>query len=94
MSTGRRRRRRPERPAIELTATVKADELRFKEFPETDVRFFGEPDHRSSSSSARTNLPDEVEPGTTYRDVRLDYRLASELVTRKPRSPASKRKEA
>ena len=78
---GKRRPRRPRSPDIELTATVEADELRFKEAPETDVSFFGEPDHESGSGSDRQNLPDEVEPNVTYRDVRVDYRLASRVVS-------------
>lgn len=71
---------------------MKADELRFDEVPDTDVRFFGEPDHESASGSDRTNLPEKVEPGVTYRDVRVDYRLASRLVAteRGERSPRAR----
>lgn len=58
---------------------MEADELRFDEPPETEVRFFGEPGHESASGSDRTNLPENVEPGVTYRDVRIHYRLASRL---------------
>jgi hypothetical protein len=75
-------RKRPSRPHsadIELLATVQADKLRFDERPQTEIRFFGEPGHESASGSDRTNLPDRVEPGITYRDVRVDYRLASRL---------------
>jgi hypothetical protein len=64
---------------IEFVALVQANELRFDEAPETQVRFFGEPGHESASGSDRTNLPDGVEPGVTYRNVRVDYRLASRL---------------
>jgi hypothetical protein len=74
--------KRPSRPRvadIEFVASVQADELRFDEPPETDVRFFGEPGHESASGSDRTNLPEKVEPGVTYRNVRVDYRLASRL---------------
>jgi hypothetical protein len=71
---------------IELVASVQADELRFDEPPETEVRFFGEPGHESASGSDRTNLPETVEPGVTYRNVRIDYRLASRLAA--PRSGA------
>ena len=85
-------RRRPARPDIEFTATVKADELRFDEVPETEVRFFGEPDHESSSGSERTNLPDSVEPGVTYRDVTVQYRLASRIVSR-PSDGADRKEE-
>jgi hypothetical protein len=78
-------RNRPSRPHsadIELLATVQADELRFEQAPETEVRFFGEPGHESASGSDRTNIPKKVEPGVTYRDVRVDYRLASRLVAK------------
>jgi hypothetical protein len=83
-------RKRPSRPHsadIELLATVQADELRFDEAPETEVRFFGEPGHESASGSDRTNLPEKVEPGVTYRDVRVDYRLASRLAGSRAQTP-------
>lgn len=71
---------RPRSPDIELTASVHADALRFVEPPETDVRFVGEPGRESASGSDRINLPEQVDPGTTYRNARVDYRLASRLV--------------
>jgi hypothetical protein len=79
-------RKRPSRPRsadIELLASVRADELRFAEPPETEVRFFGEPGHESASGSDRTNLPERVEPGVTYRNVRIDYRAASRIAMRR-----------
>jgi hypothetical protein len=80
-----KRRTRRHAPDIELTASVQADELRFREVPETEVRFSGEPGHRSTSGTERANLPDEVDPDVTYRDVRVDYRLASEIAPSKSR---------
>jgi hypothetical protein len=47
--------------------------------PETEVRFFGEPGHESESSSRRANLPEGAEPDVTYRDIQVDYRLATRL---------------
>ena len=70
---------RPRSPDIEFAASVRADELGFVEPPETDVRFTGEPGHESASGSDRTNLPERVESGVTYRYVGVDYRLASRL---------------
>jgi hypothetical protein len=84
-------RKRPSRPHsadIELLASVQANQLRFDERPQTEVRFFGEPGHESASGSDRTNLPERVEPGVTYRDVRVDYRLASRLAAVDDGSPA------
>ncbi len=86
-----KRPERPRQPDIEFTASMKADELRFDEVPDTDVRFFGEPDHESASGSDRENLPEKVEPGVTYRDVKVDYRLATRVraadKSRRPREP-------
>ncbi|MEU7856898.1 hypothetical protein [Nonomuraea sp. NPDC049141] len=67
---------------IVLTATVKADELRFDEAPQTHVEFSGRPGHESGSGSDRTNLPDRVEENITYRHVQVDYVLASTLTIR------------
>ncbi len=67
------------RPDIELTTSVEADELRFGDKPETEVRFHGSPGRESVSAGERTNLPDEVEPGTVYEDVRVDHRIATRL---------------
>lgn len=75
---------RPQRPAaeadVEVNATVVAAELTFHDGPRTRVESFAEPDGESGSGSDRYNLPDRVEPGVTYRDVRVDYRLASKLI--------------
>ena len=76
-----RRPSRPRSPDLEFAASVHADELRFVEPPQTDVRFIGEPDHESVSGSDRANLPKKVESGVTYRNVRVDYRLASRLAS-------------
>lgn len=84
-ASSKKRPSRPHSADIELVASVEADELRFDEPPETEVRFFGEPGHESASGSDRTNLPEKVEPSVTYRNVRVDYRLASRLA--EPRAP-------
>ncbi|GAA4851438.1 hypothetical protein GCM10025787_38370 [Saccharopolyspora rosea] len=63
--------------AISFDATVRARRLRFHEQPRTRVEFFGATAHESSSD--RTGLPDRVQAATTYRDVRVDYRLKAAL---------------
>ena len=62
-------------PDVEIAATVRADELRFECKPEVVV-------HAPESVSARENLPDEVEPGVTYRDIAVSWRVAARLSTR------------
>jgi hypothetical protein len=43
------------------------------------------------SRSERTNLPDRVEADVRYRDVRVDYRLATRLPDETPRPRESDR---
>ncbi|GAA1752629.1 hypothetical protein GCM10009834_06890 [Streptomonospora arabica] len=70
---------RPRRGDVEISASVKAEELTFSEVPEVSVDFPGDAEQDAASGSDRTNLPDEVEPGVTYRDIHVDYRIASRL---------------
>ena len=67
-----------EEPAdIEVFTGVRAQVLKFGQVPETRVSFEGEPGERSSSKTDRENLPEEVEPGTTYRDVKVRWTARS-----------------
>jgi hypothetical protein len=66
-------------PDIEIGAAVRAKRLRFHKKPETEVRFQGQPDIDSVSGSERENLPEKVEPGVTYRDIRVRWRAAAKL---------------
>lgn len=75
---------RPENPDIEFTADVKAKELRFEEVPETEVRFTGHPRRESASGTDRENLPEEVEPGVTYREPEVRLRIATALARDDP----------
>lgn len=67
-------------PDVDISTSVRARRLRFETVPETKVWFEGEPGHESSSETERENLPDEVEPGVTYRDVRVRWRASSRIV--------------
>lgn len=71
---------------IEIGASVKAKRLRFHEKPKTDVELHGEVTEpegegklQTTSGSERENLPEEVEPGVTYEDVRVRWRAAARL---------------
>ena len=65
---------------VEVFTSVRADELRFENVPETKVWFEGEPAERSSSRTERDNLPDEVEPGVTYRDFAVRWQARSRII--------------
>jgi hypothetical protein len=79
------RKGREERPPdIEIGARASAKRLRFRRKPETNVEFEGKTRVRSEdriedveldtdSGSERRNLPEEVEPGVTYRDVEIGW---------------------
>ena len=69
---------RPE-PDVEITALVRADELRFECAPHVDVRVHADSAADAERVSDRENLPDQVEPGVTYRDVAVSWRVAVRL---------------
>ena len=83
--TGRNPDPPPPEPDVEIGAGVRAKKLRFRRKPKVEVRTSAE--HHvdpaladelgiagdGDSQSERRNLPDEVEPGITYRDVRVRW---------------------
>lgn len=68
-----------DQPDIDFTAVVEAEEMRFSEAPESRVDFFGNPAFESASGSERTGLPGNVDNDVTYRRVRVDYRIRSQI---------------
>lgn len=64
---------------VEVSASLSADELTFREAAEVSSRTWAEPDGGGTSGSERTGLPRPVRPGAVYTDVHVDYRLASRL---------------
>jgi hypothetical protein len=75
----KKRSHKPDNPDIEFTATVKAEELRFDEVPETEVH--------PPAQTERKNLPEKVRQehaGTTFRDVSIKVRIANELTIDDP----------
>jgi hypothetical protein len=71
-------------PDIEIGAAMRARKLRFRSKPKADVEFEGHSRVRSDdriedveieseSGSERHNLPEEVEPGVTYRNVEIGW---------------------
>ncbi len=80
------KRDRPPGPDVEIGAVARARKLRFAKKPRVDVTTRSHvevhPDladevrieREGDSMSERENLPDEVQPGVTYRDVRVGWR--------------------
>lgn len=73
----------PQQPATDvdvdlaITARVTARELRFEKVPNTKVEFPGKPRRDTVWQTERENLPDEVRPGVTYRDIGIRLRITS-----------------
>lgn len=63
------------RADITLFARVHADELRFETRPDARITAAGCPAVDTSHVTVRTNLPRPAEPGVTYRNVTVDFRL-------------------
>ena len=79
-----RKRRLTGEPDVEVGAAARARRLRFRRKPETKVEFEGRTRVRSDdriedvelesdSRSERRNLPEEIEPGVTYRNVEVGW---------------------
>jgi hypothetical protein len=66
-------------PDVEIAARVRADELRFECKPEVEVTAYADSPAEAESGSERENLPDELEPGVTYRDFEVRWRVAARL---------------
>ena len=66
-------------PDVEITAAVRATEVRFEIKPEIRVAAYANAPASAETSSERENLPAELEPGVTYRDFAVRWRLAARL---------------
>ena len=83
--------RPPDDPDVEIGASVRARRLRFRKKPQVDVKTRGHVEvhpeladelnleGEGGSRAERENLPDEVEPGVTYRNVRVGWRAGAAL---------------
>ena len=74
---------------IEIGAAASAKRLRFNSKPQVEVEFETGPDGESDSQTERENLPEEVQPGVTYRDVRVAWRGGARFVVPSGKEPAS-----
>lgn len=64
-------------PDLSITARVTADSLRFEKVPNPKVEFTGKPRRDTVWQSERQNLPQQVQPGVTYRDIGITLRITS-----------------
>ena len=62
---------------LSIRARVTADSLRFEKVPNPRVEFNGSPVRDTSWEAERENLPQEVRPGVTYRNIGITLRITS-----------------
>jgi hypothetical protein len=62
---------------LSITAHVTADSLRFERVPNPRVEFTGQPRRETAWESQRENLPREVRPGETYRNIGITLHIRS-----------------
>lgn len=62
---------------VSITAHVTADSLRFEKVPNPRVEFTGRPKRETAWESERENLPQEVRPGETYRNIGITLHIRS-----------------
>lgn len=68
-----------QQPDVAILANVRAKELRFTEVPDVKVTFPDQPRNQTVWKSDRTNLPDQVQPYVTYRDIGIRLTITSTL---------------
>jgi hypothetical protein len=62
---------------LSITGRVTAAEVRFEKVPNTRVDFTGKPERETVWEAERENLPPQVQPGVTYRNVGITLRITS-----------------
>ena len=62
---------------VSITARVTAESLRFEKVPNPRVEFTGRPRRETAWESERENLPQEVRPGETYRNIGITLHIRS-----------------
>lgn len=62
---------------LSITAHVTAESLRFEKVPNPRVEFTGQPRRETAWESERENLPQQVRPGETYRNLGITLHIRS-----------------
>jgi hypothetical protein len=85
------RRKHPDHisdPIIDIQVSAKANVVRFEETPDARVEFLDEavdrtttdqPEVEAGSADERVNIPEEIEPGIVYHDVRVRWHAAAKI---------------
>ena len=66
-------------PEISITATVRARSVTFHSKPDVQVELTGTPGRLDVDQTLRDNLPEDIEPRRTYRDVGVRFEASTTL---------------
>jgi hypothetical protein len=66
-------------PDVEISAAARAQEVRFECKPEVRIAAYSDSPATAALDSNRENLPDKLEPGVTYRNFAVRWRLSARL---------------
>ena len=64
---------------VALIANITIREMRFDAVPNPTVEFLGKPKTSNIWHADRYNLPDQIQPGVTYRNVGIRLKITSRL---------------
>jgi len=76
-SAGAAQEAAPASPDLSITGTIRARELKFETVPKTFVRSITASKKSVVTDVKRKNLPKEIQPGVTYRNVELQFTIHS-----------------
>lgn len=60
-----------------IQGRVTADRVKFEADPDSDIRFFGTPNRRTGWRTERQNIPKDVKPGVTYKNIKVNFKILS-----------------
>jgi hypothetical protein len=81
----------PREPDVEIAASARVAEMRLERKPRVETRAWADTAASAERTSERDNLPDELEPGVTYRNFSVSWRLAARLEDPDMRGPGPSR---
>ena len=64
---------------VEMKFSVRAREVRLECEPKVEIEVYADSPATAECESSRENLPDQLAPGVTYRDIAVRWRAAARL---------------
>ena len=85
-----KRSRAAREPDVEIAARVRARELRFESKPNVRVVVYSDAPAEGGTEGERDGLPDELQPGVTYHDIDVRWRVGARLIDTEEQAPENR----